>query len=80
MEQSEQPLYGLISRGFVDGGVWIQAIALCREPVKDATIIDRVELIHMTGSPEQALKLLDLVNDKYVGQPHIKWEPAEDAA
>jgi len=80
MGQSEQPLYGSVSRGFVDGGVWIQAIALCREPVQDATIIDRVELVHVTGSAEHAQKLLATINDEYVGQPHRKWEPAEDAA
>ena len=80
MGQLEQRLYGSVSRGFVDSGVWIQAIALCREPVKDTTIIDRVELIHVTGSAEQGLKLLALLKGEYVGQPHSKWEPAEDAA
>jgi hypothetical protein len=80
MGQSEQPLYGSVSRGFVDSGVWIQTIALCREPVKDATIIDRVDLIHVAGSTEQGLKLLHAVNDEYVGKPHSKWEPPGDAA
>jgi hypothetical protein len=80
MGQLEQPLYGSVLRGFVDGGVWIQAIAFCREPVNDATIIDRVELIHATGPTEMGLKLLDLVKDEYVGQPHSRWELAGDAA
>jgi hypothetical protein len=81
MGQSEHPpLYGSIPRGFVDGGVWIQAIALCREPVNDMTIIDRVELIHVTGSAKHAVKLLAALKDEYVGQPYSKWEPAGDAA
>ena len=79
MGQSDHPLYGSVSRGFVDGGVWIQAIALCREPVTDTTIIDRVELIDVTGSSKPAVKLLAALKEEYVGQPHSKWESAGDA-
>jgi hypothetical protein len=80
MGQSEEPLYGSVSRGFVHGGVWIQAIAMCREPVKDETIIDSVELIHVTGSAKHAVKLLAALKNEYVGKPHSKWEPPGDAA
>ena len=80
MGQPDEPLYGSVPRGFVDGGVWIQAIALCREPINDGTIIHRIDLIHAAGSAGQALTLLNAVNDEYVGQPHSKWEPAGDAA
>ena len=80
MAQSEEPLYGSIPRGFVDGGVRIQVIALCREPVRDGTIIHRVDLIHAAGPNEHALKLLDAVTNEYVGRPYSKWEPAGDAA
>jgi hypothetical protein len=81
MGQSEAPLYGSVARGFVDDGVWIEAIALCRDPVQATTMIDRVEIVqHVTGSAEHAVKLLAALKDAFVGQPHSKWQPAGDAA
>jgi hypothetical protein len=81
MGQLAAPLYRSVARGFVDDGVWIEAIALCREPIHAATLIDRVEIVqHVTGSAEHALKLLAALKEAYVGQPHSKWEPVSDAA